>query len=145
MARAELKTSLNDASVTDFLNTVDDEGKRADCFRVAELMSRLSGDEPKMWGPSIIGFGSVHLKYPTGRELDWLLVGFSPRKANITLYIMDGFANYDELMSKLGKYKTGRSCLYIKRLSDIDMDVLEELITDSIKNIRNGAGYPRHE
>lgn len=145
MAKAELKTKLNDASVKDFLNAVGDERKRADCFRVAELMGKLSGDEPKMWGPSIVGFGSVQLKYPTGRELDWLLVGFSPRKANITLYITDGFAKYDELMAKLGKYKTGKSCLYIKRLSDIDMDVLEDLITDSIKNIRSGAGYTRHE
>jgi hypothetical protein len=145
MANAELKTQLNDASVKDFLNAVEDEAKRADCFHVAELMSKLSGDEPKMWGSSIIGFGSVHLKYPTGRELDWLVVGFSPRKASITLYITDGFAKYDELMSKLGKFKTGRSCLYIKRLSDIDMDVLVELIADSIKNIRSGAGYPQHE
>lgn len=144
MARVELKTELNDGSVIDFLNTIEDEGKRADCLRVAELMSKLSGDQPKMWGPSIVGFGSVHLKYPTGRELDWLLVGFSPRKANITLYITDGFAKYDELMAKLGKYKIGKSCLYIKRLSDIDMDVLEELINDSIKNIRSGAGFPQH-
>ena len=142
---AELKTKLNDASVGAFLNSIEEEGKRADCYRVAELMQKLSGDEPKMWGASIIGFGSVHLKYPTGRELDWLVVGFSPRKANITLYITDGFAKYDELMAKLGKHKTGKSCLYVKRLSDIDMGVLEELITASIENIRRGAGYPQHE
>lgn len=145
MAMAELETKLNDASVQAFLNVIEDEGKRTDCFRVAELMRELTGDEPKMWGASIIGFGSVRLKYATGRELDWMLVGFSPRKANITLYITDGFAKYDELMSKLGKHKTGKSCLYVKRLADIDMGVLEELITGSIKNIRSGAGYPRHE
>jgi hypothetical protein len=96
-------------------------------------------------GSQSFGFGSVQLKYPSGRELDWLLVGFSPRKANITLYITDGFAKYDELMSKLGKYRTGKSCLYIKRLSDIDMDLLEVLITDSIKNVRRCASYPQHE
>jgi hypothetical protein len=145
MATAELKTKLNDASVEDFLHSIEDEGKRGDCFRVAELMQKLSGDEPKMWGASIIGFGSIHLKYETGRELDWLVVGFSPRKANITLYITDCFERYGELMAKLGKYRTGKSCLYIKRLPDIDMGVLEELITASITNIRSGAVFPRHE
>jgi len=145
MATAELKTKLNDASVEAFLDSIEDDGKRADCRRVSELMQKLSGDEPKMWGASIVGFGSVHLKYATGRELDWLVVGFSPRKANITLYVTDCFERYGELMAKLGKYKTGKSCLYIKRLADIDMGVLEELITASIKNVRSDAGYPRHE
>lgn len=145
MAKAELKTRLNDANVEDFLNAIEDEGKRADCFRVTELMRDLTGEEPKMWGTSIVGFGSVHLKYETGRELDWILVGFSPRKANITLYITDCFERYGDLMSKLGKYKTGKSCLYIRRLSDIDMNVLEGLIAGSIKNIRSGAANQHQE
>lgn len=139
MAKVELKTKLNDANVQSFLNTVDDDEKRADCVRVAELMSKVTGEEPKMWGPSIIGFGSTHLKYPTGRELDWMLTGFSPRKANITLYIMSGFARYDELMSKLGKYKTGKSCLYIKRLADVDMNVVEELVAASVEHVKSGG------
>ncbi len=98
-----------------------------------------------MGGASIIGFGSHHLKYASGRELDGVLTGFSPRKANLTLYIMDGFSKYCEHMSKLGKYKTGKSCLYIKKLSDIDEKVLENLVADSIEHIKNGAMYPRHE
>ena len=89
-----------------------------------------------MWGPAIVGFGSQTLKYESGRELDWMLTGFSPRKANLTLYIMDGFSKYDDLMARLGKHTTGKSCLYIKKLSDIDESVLEELITESLKNIR---------
>lgn len=145
MAKVELKTKRTESSVEAFLNTVEDDEKRADCFRVADLMSKLSGDPPRMWGPSIVGFGRVHMKYPSGRELDWMKVGFSPRKANLTLYITDGFAKYDELMSKLGKHKTGKSCLYIKRLADIDMNVLEELVTASLEHIGKGATYPPHE
>ena len=145
MAIAELKTKLTDASVEDFLNELDNEQKRADSFRIVEIMRRASGAEPKMWGASIIGFGSHHLKYASGRELDGVLTGFSPRKANLTLYIMDGFSKYCEHMSKLGKYKTGKSCLYIKKLSDIDEKVLEDLVADSIGHIKNGAMYPRHE
>lgn len=145
MAKVELKTKRTESSVEAFLNSVGDEEKRADCFRVADLMSKLSGDSPRMWGPSIIGFGTVHLKYSSGRELDWMKVGFSPRKANITLYIMDGFAKYDELMGKLGKHKTGKSCLYIKRLSDIDVNVFEELVAASLQHISKGAMFPPHE
>jgi hypothetical protein len=145
MAKVELKTKLNDASVEGFLNSIEDEEKRAGCFRVLELMKNASGEEPKMWGPSIIGFGTTHLKYESGRELDWMLVGFSPRKANITLYIMDCFERYGDLMSKLGKYKTGRSCLYIKRVDDIDMNVLEELVLSSIENLRSGRVFSKHE
>jgi hypothetical protein len=139
MANAELKTKLSDASVNDFLDTVADEGRRADCFRVKDLMAMLTGEEPGLWGRSIIGFGSVHLKYATGRELDWMIVGFSSRKTNLTLYIVDGFDRYDELMAKLGKHKTGKSCLYIKSLADIDMNVLEDLITLSIEHVKGGA------
>ena len=145
MAKAELKTKLNDANVESFLNGVADEQQRADSFKVLELMRKITSEEPKMWGPSIIGFGSHHLKYASGRELDWMLVGFSPRKGNLTLYITDGFANYGDLMAKLGKHKTGKSCLYIKRLSDVDENVLGELTASSIKHIKNGAMYSRHE
>lgn len=145
MANAELKTKLNDASVEDFLNGVEDEGKRGDSFRVLEIMREASGEEPRMWGSAIVGFGKHHLKYASGRELDSALVGFSPRKASLTLYITDGFAKYDEYMAKLGKFKSSKSCLYIKRLSDIDEEVLKDLVAASVENVRNGAMYPRHE
>ncbi len=137
MAKAELKTKETDASVDEFLNSVEDGARRADAFRALEIFKRLTGEEPKMWGPAIVGFGSQTLKYESGRELDWMLTGFSPRKANLTLYIMDGFSKYDELMARLGKHSTGKSCLYVKKLSDIDESVLEELITESLKNIKN--------
>ena len=129
---AELKTKLNEASVEDFINSVDDEVKREDCRVVLELMSRATNEEPKMWGSSIVGFGTYHYKYASGREGDWMKIGFSPRKQNLTLYIMDGFDKYDELMSKLGKYKTGKSCLYVKSLADIDKKVLEKLVKESV-------------
>jgi hypothetical protein len=102
-------------------------------------MTKVTGEEPKRWGPSIVGFGSTHLKYESGRELDWMLVGFSPRKANLTLYVMSGFSRYDELMARLGKYKTGKSCLYIKKLSDVDMNILEDLVASSIAHIKSGG------
>jgi len=130
---AELKTKLNDASVTDFLNAIEDEEKRKDCFEIVKIMKQASKAEPRMWGPSIVGFGSYHYKYASGREADWMLVGFSPRKQNLTLYIMPGFARYGELLKKLGKYSTGSSCLYIKRLGDVDRKVLKELVSESVK------------
>ncbi len=132
MAKAELKTKINDTSVVNFLNSVEDENKKNDSFVVLDLMKKLTKEEPKMWGDSIIGFGSYHYKYASGREGDWFLCGFSPRKQNLTLYIMSGFSKYDELLSKIGKYKTGKSCLYIKKLDDINMKILEELIKDSL-------------
>lgn len=130
--QAELKTKLNDASVTDFLNSVEDEQKRKDSFEILKLMKRASKAEPKMWGSSIVGFGSYHYKGASGREGDWMMIGFSPRKQNLTLYIMPGFERYPDLMKKLGKYSTGKSCLYIKRLSDVDVDVLKELMVESV-------------
>jgi len=145
MANAELKTKLNDASVEQFLNSVADEQQRLDSFKVMELMRKASGEEPKMWGTSIIGFGLHHLKYASGRELDSALTAFSPRKTSLTLYIADGFDKYEEYMAKLGKHKTGKCCLYIKRLSDIDENVLKDLVAASVENIKNGAMYPRHE
>ena len=130
--QAELKTKLNDASVTDFLNSVEDEQKRKDSFEILKLMKRASKADPKMWGSSIVGFGSYHYKGASGREGDWMMIGFSPRKQNLTLYIMPGFERYPALMKKLGKYSTGKSCLYIKRLSDVDVDVLKELMDESV-------------
>ena len=137
---AELKTQKNDASVQEFLNAVPNERKREDSFAVLKLMQEVTGEEPVMWGPSIIGFGNYHYKYASGREGDWFLVGFSPRKQNLTLYIMAGFDNYDSLMSDLGIYKTGKSCLYVKRLEDIDCSVLEQLLTASRDYLRRTYG-----
>jgi hypothetical protein len=134
---AELKTKKNDASVMDFLNSVENDKRRSDALKVNELMTEISGEEPKMWGGSIVGYGSVHLKYASGRELDWMLTGFSPRQQSLSLYIMDGFKKYDELLSKLGKFKTGKSCLYVNKLEDVDMEVLKELIASSVDHMRS--------
>jgi hypothetical protein len=136
MAKAELKTKETDASVGDFLNGIADEQKRADSFAVLNLMKRLSGEEPKVWGTGLIGFGNTVVKYASGRELDWMLIGFSPRKANLTLYLMDGIARHPDLLEKLGKHKTGGGCLYIKKLSDIDLSILEKLVSASLKNMK---------
>lgn len=129
---SENKTKATDLSVTDFINNVDNETRRNDCFYILKLMQEITGSEPKMWGTSMVGFGSYHYKYDSGREGDFFRVGFSPRKTALTLYIMAGFSRYDELMEKLGKYKTGKSCLYVKKLADIDMEVLKDLITSSV-------------
>jgi len=138
MPKAELKTKKTGESVEDFLSAIEDEQKRADAFAVMELMSKLSGEKPKMWGPAIVGFGLRRLKYDSGRELDWMQIGFSPRKAALTLYLSTGgFDKYDALMKKLGKHTIGKGCLYIKRLSDIDMKVLKELIAASLKHLKS--------
>lgn len=134
---AELKTKLNESSVEKFLNSVEDKEKRELSFKVLELMKKITKEEPKMWGTSIIGFGTYHYKYKSGQEGDWMQVGLSPRKQAVTLYIMSGFSRYDELMNKLGKYKTGKSCLYIKKEEDIDFEVLKELVAQSVKYIKN--------
>lgn len=133
---AELKTKPNEQSVDAFLNGIADEKVRRDCHTILEIMQQASGAEPKMWGDSIVGFGSYHYKYASGREGDWMLTGFSPRVQNLTLYIMSGFERYDELMGRLGKYKTGKSCLYIKKLEDIDLPVLRELVAQSVEHMR---------
>lgn len=119
----------------DFLNTVSDERKREDSFSILEMMGDVTGSKPEMWGDSIIGFGSYRYKYASGREGEWFLTGFSPRKQNLTLYIMSGFDEYDELLGKLGKYSTGKSCLYIKKLEDVDQDVLRELVRKSVEHM----------
>jgi len=134
---AELKTKPNTASVEDFLSQIPEEQKRKDALAIMKLMRQITKAKPKMWGPSIIGFGDYHYKYESGREGDWFLTGFSPRKQNLTLYIMSGFARYDALMKKLGKFKTGKSCLYAKRLDDLDQAVLKELITHSVKYLKD--------
>ncbi len=140
MAKAELKTKKNEASVEDFLNEIADEAVREDAKKISEMMQKASKQKPKMWGASIVGFGEYQYKYASGREGDWMRIGFSPRKQNLTLYIMDGFEKYDELMAKLGKYKTGKSCLYIKRLADVDEKVLKELIEESVKYFNDKYG-----
>jgi hypothetical protein len=132
---AELKTQPNDQRVEDFLYSVADGTKRQDSFTILELMGQVTGSKPVMWGDSIIGFGSYHYKYASGREADWFLTGFSPRKRNLTLYIMSGFEGYDELLNKLGKHSTGKSCLYVKQLGDIDLEVLKELISKSVQHM----------
>ncbi len=131
---AELKTKLTNASVDKFLKGVKDEQTRADCYQIIEMMNKATKAEPKMWGTSIIGFGNIHLKYESGRELDWFPIGFSPRKQNITLYLMGGLEQ-EELLGKLGKYSTGKGCLYIKKLADVDVKVLNKLVTISAKKM----------
>ena len=134
MAKVEIKTKANDASVETFLNGVDDEGQRADAFAVLEIMKRVTGEEPKMWGASIVGFGEKTYKSPaTGREVDWMKIGFSPRKGNLSLYILHTSETHQDLLEKLGKHKTGKGCLYIKRLSDVDEKVLEKLVRRAAK------------
>ena len=132
---AEPKTKKNEASVDVFLGQVASEKRKQDSLAVVEIMKRATGEEPKMWGASIVGFGSYHYKYASGREGDWPRAGFSPRKQSLTLYITAGFSQYDELMKKLGKYKTGKSCLYVNKLEDVDVDVLEELVKRSADHI----------
>jgi hypothetical protein len=133
---AELKTRQNDQDVHEFLEGVSNATRKKDCYEVLELMRAATGMEAKMWGDSIIGFGSYHYKYASGREGDWFLTGFSPRKQNLTLYIMPGFEEYEGLMKKLGKYKTGKSCLYLNKLEDVDLAVLKTLIEKSVKKMQ---------
>ncbi len=133
MAKYELKTKATPVSVDAFIETVADESRRADARDLAAMMERLSGHPPKMWGPSIIGFGSYHYKYDSGHEGDMARIGFSPRKGNNVLYLADGFTGHANLLTKLGNHKTGRSCLYVGRLRDIDETVLEDLCAQSLK------------
>ena len=137
---AELKTKKNDASVLEFLNAVDNEQRREDSLQLLRIMEEVTGEPAAMWGPAIVGFGSYHYRYASGREGDWMLTGFSPRKQNLTVYIMAGFARYDELMSRLGPHKTGKSCLYLKKLSDVDESVLRQLIAASCDHLKTTYG-----
>lgn len=132
---AELKTKPNNASIDKFLKGVKDEQTRADCYQIAEIMKKATKAEPKMWGTSIIGFGDYHYKSASGREGDWFVTGFSPRKQNLTLYIMGGFDEAGELLAKLGKHSLGKGCLYIKKLADVDIKVLNKLVTTNAKKM----------
>lgn len=132
MAKADNKTKSTAASVEAFLNSIEHDTRRADGFALLELFNRITGLKPKMWGPSIIGYGRYHYKYDTGREGDFLITGFSPRKSALSIYIMPGYRDMSEKLARLGKHKTGKSCLYINKLADIDPAVLEEIVLDGI-------------
>lgn len=133
---ADNKTKPGKASVTAFLKTIEDPEMRRDARKVATIMRRASGSRARMWGPSIVGFGEYHYRYESGREGDFMITGFSPRKQALTLYIIPGFKKFAPLMAKLGKFKTGKSCLYLRRLSDVNEQVLEQLIAESVKYMR---------
>ncbi|QSW88111.1 DUF1801 domain-containing protein [Flavobacterium endoglycinae] len=133
---AKNKTTETENSVTDFINAVADETKRNDAFELLKIIQKTTGFEPKMWGPSIIGFGSYHYIYDSGHEGDAPLVGFSPRKDAISLYLSSSFENKDELLSKFGKYKAAKSCIYIKKLADIDPEILKEMISVSVSYLQ---------
>lgn len=134
---AELKTQVTKASVEKFLDGIKDEKKRQDCYQLLKIMKKATKAEPKMWGTSIIGFGDYHYTYASGRQGDWFLTGFSPRVQNLTLYMMGGFDS--QALKRLGKFKTGKGCLYINKLEDVDTKVLNELITKSVKNAKTNA------
>lgn len=133
---AELKTQENDNDVNSFLDSIEPEWKRDDSRAILELMRKLTGEEPRMWGKTIVGFGRYHYKYKSGREGDWFLTGFSPRKQNMTIYMMGGYADGSGLLPKLGKHKTSVGCLYFKKLEELDVDVLEELIVGAIAKLK---------
>lgn len=135
MAKAELKTKKTTVSVEGFIAAQKDAQVREDCNAIIELMSAATKAPPRMWGPAIIGFGSRVLKYPSGRELDWMVCGFSPRKANLTLYLPGALEDLSAQLSKLGKHTTGKGCIYIRRLGDVDMKALKALVTVSLKGL----------
>lgn len=136
MAKAEIKTKLNEASVEDFIDGLENETARDDSHKIIKLMQKATDSEPKMWGANIVGFGNRLLKYDSGRELDWMKIGFSPRKQNLTLYLNLGSGLHENLLAQLGKHKTGKGCLYIKQLKDISLEVLEEIIQNSADNAK---------
>jgi len=132
----ELKTKRNKGDVHAFLNSVEHEKRKQDALTALAVFEDVTGEKAEMWGESIVGFGSYHYTYANGREADWMLTGFSPRKQSLTLYIMSGFDEYESLLQRLGKHKTGKSCLYINKLEDVDMDVLRELIHRSVEHMK---------
>ncbi len=134
---ADLKTVPTKVSVDKFLKGITDEKKREDCYQILEMMKTATKAEPKMWGTSIVGFGNYHYVYESGREGDWFIMGFSPRKQNLTLYSMGGFIQFEDLMKQLGKHSTGKGCLYINKLEDVDTKVLKKLIKESVKKAVN--------
>ena len=129
---AENKTKATDSSVNSYIEAIDDEIRRKDCHTLAKLMTKVTKQKPKMWGPSIVGFGSYHYKYDSGREGDSCLIGFSSRKMYISVYLTGDFPGHDELLSKLGKHKMAKACLYIRKLDDVDLKVLEKLVLGSV-------------
>jgi len=135
---AELKTKATQASVSKFIAAIPDQDRRSDAQLVCKLLGKVSGEKPAMWGSAIVGFGRRKLVYPNGRELDWMKVAFSPRKANTVLYLDGGYTRYVDILARLGNYKTGKGCLYIKRLADIDLGVLEELVARSLRQDHPG-------
>jgi hypothetical protein len=137
---AELKTRPTKESVAKFLKSIEDENRRKDCQAVSKLMEEVTGCKPVMWGPSIVGFGSYHYKYGSGQEADWPMTGFSPRKQNLTVYIMGGFTKHPELMEKLGKHTKSKGCLYVKRLEDIHLPTLKKLVRESVKYVKKTYG-----
>jgi hypothetical protein len=130
------KTVATEASVTEFIESVEDERKRADSYELIDLMRTITGSEPKLWGSSLVGFGNYHYRYASGREGDFFITGFSPRKTALTVYVMPGFDGYEKQLARLGPYKTGKSCLYLKNLDAVDRGVLEEIIADSVRRMR---------
>jgi hypothetical protein len=132
----ELKTKPTDKGVDEFLKKVEHPIKREDSYKIINLMKEVTKEEPIMWGDSIVGFGSYHYKYASGREGNWFLVGFSPRKQNLTVYLMTGFEKFQGILKDLGKFKTGKSCLYINKLKDINMQKLKELVKESVKHLK---------
>jgi Domain of unknown function (DU1801) len=134
---ADLKTVPTKVSVDIFLKGITDEKKREDCYQILDMMKKATKSEPKMWGTSIVGFGNYHYVYESGREGDWFIAGFSPRKQNLTLYSMGGFLQFEDLMKQLGKHSTGKGCLYINKLEDVDTKVLKKLIKESVKKAAN--------
>lgn len=137
---AELKTRPTGADVAEFVGGLADEAARRDCLRLLDVMRRVTAAEPEMWGERIVGFGRYHYRYASGREGDWFLAGFSPRKRDLTIYLMEGFDGYTELLGRLGKFRTGKSCLCVARLSDVDIAVLEELLAASVDRLRRQNG-----
>ncbi len=136
---AELKTKLTEQSVDLFLEAVPDERKRRDSYTILEIMKKVTGEEPRMWGDSIVGFGSQHYQYASGREGEWPITGFSPRKQSLTLYLTYGFERHGELLGRLGKHKVGKACLYVNKLDDVDVEVLEKLIASAVAEQRDAA------
>lgn len=130
------RTARTNASVDAFIAAVEDDAVRRDCETLMGMMERATGARPALWGSSIVGFGSYHYRYESGREGEWFLTGFAPRKRNLTLYVMAGFDRYAPLMAKLGKHSTGKACLYVKRLADVDLAVLEELVSASVEHMK---------
>jgi len=134
---AELKTQKNDASIEDFLQNVEHQTRRENSFEILELMRDITGEQGSMWGNSIVGFGDFSYTNSTRKEYKWFKTGFSPRKQSLTIYIMDGFEGYEDILSRLGKHKTGKSCMYINKLADVDREVLQELIIASVKHMES--------